>query len=239
MENITNIYESLSQRQKEQLEKLSELLRKENARSNLTRIIEPEQIMIKHFLDSLIAVEILRDYAKKSDSMPFLIDIGSGAGFPVLPLAIALPDWNFTSVEATGKKTDFQTLAVETLELGNVEIIQERAEELATDPEYRRRFDFAVTRAVGKLEIIAELTVPFLRNGGKFLTWKGPKLADEMPAGSKALKILGMSGIREIPYKLPVEEQSEFRLVEATKIKNTPAAYPRRFTDIKNSPLGH
>ncbi|MFI4911070.1 MAG: 16S rRNA (guanine(527)-N(7))-methyltransferase RsmG [Sedimentisphaeraceae bacterium JB056] len=238
MNDIQKAYDQLSQNQKDQFEKLSRLLITENLKCNLTRIVEPDQIMTKHFIDSLAAFDLMKAYEEKSGSMPFLIDIGSGAGFPVLPLAIAFPNWNFTSVEATGKKTDFQNLVVEQLGLDNIDIIQDRAEELATEEDYWQKFDFTVTRAVGKLEMIAELTVPFLRKGGKFLTWKGPRIAEEMPAGKRALEILGMGNIRDLPYQLPDQQQSECRLIEATKIKNTPSKYPREFKDIKKFPLG-
>lgn len=233
----TKIYDNLTEVQKKQFEDFSLLLRAENELHNLTRITDPQQIMIKHFFDSLVAVPLMVKYAATIDRLPFLADVGSGAGFPVLPLAIALPDWNFVSIEATGKKADFQWKVVGELGLQNVEVLQERAEDIAKIEEYRQRFDFAVTRAVGRLEIIAELAVPLLRKGGIFLTWKGPKVEEELIAGRKALTILGMGEVSQMPYTLPGEEQSGFRLVQATKIKNTPPAYPREFKDIKKSPL--
>jgi len=233
----TDIYNNLSDRQKQQFERFSEMLRQENEIHNLTRITDPQQIMIKHFLDSLVALPLLEKYAKTIDRAPFLADVGSGAGFPVLPLAIAMPDWNFASIEATGKKADFQSKVIAELGLENVEVLQERAEDVGRNEDYRQRFDFAITRAVGRLEIIAELTVPLLRKGGIFLTWKGPKVEEEMPAGKKALHVLGMENIIQIPYTLPGDEQSDYRLVQATKTKNTPPQYPREFKDIKSSPI--
>ncbi len=234
---IMDTYNNLTQQQKQQFENFSQLLQQENELHNLTRITDPQQIMVKHFFDSLIAAPIMVKYADSIDRAPFLVDVGSGAGFPVIPLAIALPQWNFVSVEATGKKADFQWKAIGELGLENVEVLQERAEEVGRNEEYRQRFDFAITRAVGRLEIIAELTVPLLRKGGIFLTWKGPKVEEEMPAGKKALHVLGMDSIIQIPYTLPGEEQSNYRLVQAVKVKNTPPQYPREFRDIKKSPL--
>ena len=235
--NSIEIYESLSKRQKEQFQELTELLIEENTRCNLTRITEPDQIMSRHILDSLVAVSLLNDYASKIGRATFLIDIGSGAGFPVIPLAIALPDWNFVSVDATAKKIDFQRLVADKLSLDNIELLQERAEELAHDEEYRQRFDFATTRAVGSLNIIAELSAAFIRKGGIFLTWKGPKVEQELTAGKKALEVLGMSQVRQLPYNLHGAEHSNCRLLEAKKVKNTPSKYPRPFKDIKAAPL--
>ncbi len=231
-----NTYNNLTDIQKQQFERFSEMLRQENELHNLTSITDPQQIMTKHFFDSLVAVPIMVKYAETIDRAPFLVDVGSGAGFPVLPLAVALPDWNFVSIEATGKKADFQWKVIGELGLENVEVVQERAEVAGRNEEYRQRFDFAITRAVGRLEIIAELTVPLLRKGGVFLTWKGPKVEEEMPAGKKALHALGMDNIIQIPYTLPGEEESDYRLVQAVKVKNTPPQYPREFKDIKKAP---
>lgn len=233
---INGIFENLSCEQKQKFEILTKLLAETGKSVNLTAIKDAEQIKSRHFLDSLAAFNILSDYASSINHTPFLIDIGSGAGFPVLPLAIALPDWNFVSVEATGKKADFQNNAIDAIGINNVEVICERAEELGRDFEYRQRFDVAITRAVGSLSLIAELAVPFLRKGGIFLTWKGPKVQEELKDGTKTLSILGMGEITQAPYNTNEGQNSDCRLVYAKKLKSTPAKFPREFKEIKKSP---
>ena len=232
--------QEMTQSQRELFDEYAKLLQEENKRLNLTRITEIEDIRQRHFEDSLVVLPILKEYQAGLDRTPSLIDVGSGGGFPSLALAIALPDWSFTSIEATGKKVAFQNLVVNELGLGNVEVIQARAEEVANEFDFRETFDVATNRAVGVLSMVAELCVPFVRKGGLFLTWKGPKLSQEIGSGKKALHILGCNDLEELPYTLCGENpaQSGYRLLKATKRSHTPGEYPRAFKDIKSNQLG-
>lgn len=232
--------QEMTQSQRELFDSYAKLLQEENKRLNLTRITEIEEIRQRHFEDSLVVLPLLRKFQADLDHTPSLIDIGSGGGFPILALAIALPEWSFTSVEATGKKVAFQNLVVNELGLGNVEVIQARAEDLSGEFDFREMFDVATNRAVGVLSMVAELCVPFIRRKGLFLTWKGPKLSQEIDSGKKALHILGCSDVEELPYTLCGEDpaKSGYRLLKATKRSHTPGEYPRAFKDIKSNPLG-
>ncbi len=232
--------QEMTQVQKEQFDEFARLLQEENKRLNLTRITEIEEIRQRHFEDSLVALQILREYQTTLKHSPTLIDVGSGGGFPALALAIALPNWSVTSVEATGKKVAFQNLVVKELALSNVEVVQARAEEVSGEFDFRETFDVATNRAVGALSMVAELCVPFVRKGGLFITWKGPRLSQEIDSGKKALNILGCDNIEQLPYALCGEDasQSGYRLLKATKRSHTPGEYPRAFKDIKSNPLG-
>ncbi|AQQ10041.1 Ribosomal RNA small subunit methyltransferase G [Sedimentisphaera cyanobacteriorum] len=230
--------ESLSEEQRDKLDMFAKLLTEHNERLNLTRIIEPEEIKTRHFEDSLAPLEMLREYQQNTDRLPALVDIGSGGGFPALVLAAVLPDWHIVSIEATGKKADFQQIVVEELQLMNAEVISDRAEEISREPEYRETFDFALNRAVGTVSLVAEITGGLVRRGGYFLSYKGPKVDDELKTGVKTLKIMGFDAPEQISYETSDEEAGDLRLVRAKKIKKTPDKYPREFKYIKKKHLG-
>jgi 16S rRNA (guanine527-N7)-methyltransferase len=235
---LTGKYTSqLTEKQIEQLKLFANLLQDHNKRLNLTRISETEHIWSHHFEDSLQALAILRELEAPNRKCS-LVDIGSGGGFPALVLAVALPDWDIVSIEATGKKARFQHTAAEKMGLKNIEIYPERAEKLANQFDFRGQFDAGVTRAMGRLSIIAELTMPFIRRGGKFICWKGPKLEQELPAGRAAIELLGGSDIKILPYSLPGVENSGYRLLEAVEKTPSPGQYPRDYKAIKAAPLG-
>ena len=219
----------------EKLDLLCKLLIEENSKYNLTRIVDPEQIAIRHFEDSLVVLELLESIGEKQNYRPKLIDIGSGAGFPSLALAVMLDDWDFVSLEATGKKVNFQQLAAKELGLDNFTAINGRAEDLAHDYKYRQKFNVATARAVGHLAMIAELAVPFLNTGGMFLAWKGPKVVDELPKASSIITKMGAVIDDQIPYTLPDEndEDIEYCIVKTVKKSSTPSLYPRQFGIIK------
>lgn len=226
--------EKLSQQQAEKFNKLAEILQRENEKLNLTRISDVDHIKIRHFEDSLIILDRLKEIEADCQSNPKLVDVGSGAGFPALALAIALPSWWIVSIEATGKKAEFQQMAVKELALDNIQIVHSRAEILGQDRSYRQKFDVATTRAVGSLAMIAELTVPMLKIGGKFFAWKGPKVETELENGQKRLTALGTNQLSQQKYTLPNDSQeSSYRIIQATKICNTPQQYPREFSVIK------
>ncbi|MHC4637316.1 MAG: 16S rRNA (guanine(527)-N(7))-methyltransferase RsmG [Planctomycetota bacterium] len=226
--------ETLSAQQQKKFETFASLLIEAAKTTNLTSIKEPDQIISRHFEDSLIVLHRLRQVQQILPSKPFLVDIGSGAGLPALALAVTLPDWHITSIEATGKKAEFQLLVTKELNLQNVRILNARAEDIAHDPEYREKFDVTVTRAIGSLAMIAEFSVPLLRVGGIFLAWKGPKVESELKKGQNILTKLGCEKLKQSNYNLPTLE-GDFRIIEAEKIKPTPQKYPREFKTIKKN----
>jgi 16S rRNA (guanine527-N7)-methyltransferase len=231
-----NMFNTLSDDQKKKLELYAELLIEDNKHLNLTRITEADEIRTRHFEDSLVVLPTLLDAQNQIEGRPGLIDIGSGAGFPGLVLAIALPLWQITSIEATGKKANFQQKIVAALGLTNVTIVPARAEELAQDQKYRKKFDVATVRAVGHLSINVELCVPFLRIGGLFLAWKGPKVEKEMPRATKIIKKLGLGEVEQKRYSLS-GIAGDFRIIEARKLRQTPPKYPREYKVIKKESL--
>ena len=222
----------LNQQQLEKFKHFSDLLISENKKYNLTAITDPAEIRQKHFADSLIALDILNEYSNTLTENPKLIDIGSGAGFPSVPLAIALPDWQIFSVDGTGKKANFQKMVKKELNLQNLSVINDRSENLAHNSEYYNEFDIATSRALAHLSIVAELCIPFLKINGQMLAWKGPKVTEELQAADLASEILGAN----TPQIILTADTT--RLISITKIRSTPKIYPRQYKNIKSSPLG-
>lgn len=214
---------SLSKSQLDAFDRYTEELIAWNEKINLTTIIEPKEIVIKHFLDSLSVYPIISTLAPNFS----LIDIGTGAGFPGIPLKIVLPDIQLTLLEATGKKTKFLQHLVETLALSKVLILTGRAEEVGHQVEHRQQYQVAVARAVSKLAVLVEYALPLVKVGGLVIAQKGQNPADEVKASATALHILG-GKIREvIPVDVPGLEASR-HLVVIQKMKPTPRQYPRR-----------
>jgi 16S rRNA (guanine527-N7)-methyltransferase len=228
----------LTESQKTKFNQLTDILRKESQIHNLTRITDPEEIQQRHYDDSLVAVDIMNKLAPELEN-PRIIDIGSGAGFPGLALAIAMPQIKLTSVESTGKKINFQKQATLEMDLNNVTTIHTRAEELADNPAHREQYDFAVSRAVANLAILSELCLPFVEPGGYFLAWKGQKAQEEIDNAKVAIKRLGGQIAQVTPYSLDENAtESNLQIVVIRKITPTPEKYPRPFSTIKQSPLG-
>ena len=224
-EALVNFGLIIDEKTSDQLEQYLIYILAENMRTNLTAIKDPEEIRSKHFLDSLS----LYKYAKES---PDLIDVGSGAGFPGIPLAIVLPRLKVTLVEATRKKCDFLEMAVKELKLTNVTVLNTRAEELPGS----YRAELVTARAVAELGILAELCLPLVKRKGLFIAMKGPKYQEEIEKAKYALAFLGGKEKEIHEYQLPGNEQ-RFNLVYE-KVKATPAGYPRRYALIKSKPLG-
>jgi 16S rRNA (guanine527-N7)-methyltransferase len=208
-----------------------ELLVAWNARVNLTRITEFEAVQTKHFLDSLSCLAAIRRYPALSAGMtpPELevIDVGSGAGFPGLPLKIAFPALRLTLLEATAKKTAFLQAAVERLGLSGVTVVTARAEEAGQDPARREGCDLVVARALADMAVLAELTLPLARAGGWVVAQKGEDPAAEVAAAQKAIKLLGGRVAEVLPVAVPGLEAAR-HLVVLEKIAATPPGYPRR-----------
>ena len=224
-EALVNFGLIIDEKTSDQLEQYLIYILAENMRTNLTAIKDPEEIRSKHFLDSLS----LYKYAKEA---PDLIDVGSGAGFPGIPLAIVLPRLKVTLVEATRKKCDFLEMTVKELKLKNVTILNNRAEELPSS--YRTQL--VTARAVAGLNELAELCLPLVKRKGLFIAMKGPKYQEEIKEAKYALEFLGGKEKEIQEYLLPGNEQ-RFNLVYE-KVKATPQGYPRRYALIKSKPLG-
>ena len=205
-----------------------ELLVETNKVMNLTAITDPEEIASLHFLDSA-ALLTLEDFRNKS-----VVDVGTGAGFPGLPLRILEPTIRLTLLDSLGKRIQFLNRVCQELELTDVACVHGRAEEFAA--EHRESFDLAVSRAVAALPVLCELCLPLVRPGGKFLAMKSVDSDQELAAAGHAIEILGgaVSGVRD--YAIPGTEVRH-RLILVEKVKKTPEKYPRIFAKIKKNPL--
>lgn len=205
------------------------LLSEWRKRARLTAITRPREAARLHILDSLLC---LRAGIPPDSSV---LDVGSGAGLPGIPLAIARPDLEVTLLEAVSKKVAF--LEIVAAELGlSVQVVASRAEEAARQPRLRERFDVVVARAVAPLPVLSELTLPFVRVGGKAVLLKGPGVAREVDSGQRAAVALGGGDVRVIPAELP--GRARRALVEIAKVTSTPLAYPRRPGMPAKRPLG-
>lgn len=192
-----------------------------NSRFNLTAIKEPEKIRSKHFLDSLTCLTIMREKPVER-----LIDIGTGAGFPGIPLKIACPQLQITLVESVGKKADFCRHIIQSLGLEGVEVVQERAETIGQMPHYREQFDWVVARAVAALPILVEYMLPLARLGGSAIAMKGESAPAEAHAADRATHLLGGKLRRLAPITLPGVVDERY-LVVIDKVAATPSQYPR------------
>ncbi|MFN8454446.1 MAG: 16S rRNA (guanine(527)-N(7))-methyltransferase RsmG [Anaerolineae bacterium] len=194
-----------------------------NERVNLTGITEPAEIVTKHFLDSLSVYPALQDLPPTVS----LIDVGSGAGFPGIPLKIALPQLRVTLLEATGKKTAFLQHLIQSLNLTGASVVTARAEEAGQQPQQRERYEVAIARAVAGLPVLAEYMLPLVKVGGRVIVQKGQDPADEVKQAASALRILGGKVAQVLPVTVPGLD-AQRHLIVIQKIKATPKAYPRR-----------
>ena len=193
-----------------------------NEKFNLTAIRDVEGIRTKHFLDSFSCV-----LAWKENPPRRLIDIGTGAGFPGIPLKILYPSMRLTLVESVGKKTNFCQHMVETLKLDATEVVTARAEDVGQMPAHREAYDWAVARAVANLQVLAEYLLPLVQVGGAMLSQKGQSGPAETHKAEKALKILGGRTRQLLPVTLPGVADERF-LVVMDKVAATPPQYPRK-----------
>ncbi|OGO10618.1 MAG: hypothetical protein A2Y93_15350 [Chloroflexi bacterium RBG_13_68_17] len=203
-----------------------------NQRINLTAITEPAEIESKHFLDSLSCLLAMRE--RLGDRV---IDVGTGAGFPGLPLKIVCPQLHMTLVEATGKKLDFCRHIMQALSLERVELVHGRAEEIGHRPEHRQSYDWALARAVAAMPVLVEYLLPLLRLGGRAVAQKGESGPAEAHAAEGALRVLGGRMHQVIRVELPGVAELRF-LVVIEKTAATPPEYPRRAGLPAKRPLG-
>lgn len=212
-----------------QLERFASKLLETNKVMNLTAITEPEQVATLHFLDSLCLLSDLEPAGKT------VVDVGTGAGFPGMPLKIVESTMELTLLDSLGKRVDFLQECCDELGLVGVQCVHGRAEEFAAD--HRQSFDCAVSRAVASLPVLCELCLPLVREGGAFIAMKSSHSDEEIREAYTAIKTLG-GQLREVkPYTIPGTEIVH-RLVIIDKVGPTPKKYPRRFAQIKKQPLG-
>ena len=222
---------SLSDTQMEQYNRYFELLVEWNEKINLTAITEPKEVAIKHMIDSITAY----DENLFKDGIT-VIDVGTGAGFPGLPLKIFCPEIKLTLMDSLNKRIKFLQTVVEELGLKDVECVHARAEEGARNKKYRESFDIAVSRAVARLPILCEYCLPFVKKGGHFIALKGMQYHDEAEEAAKAIKVMGGSKTEIRPVKLP-ELDDKRAVITITKTMPTPKAYPRKAGTPTKNPL--
>lgn len=212
----------------EKFYKYMKLLLEWNEKINLTTIVEPEQIIVKHFLDSLTIKKYIEDEKN-------IIDVGTGAGFPGMPLAIEKNN-NVTLLDSLNKRINFLNDVKEKIGLENVVTVHSRAEDAAKDKKYRECFDYAVSRAVAPMNVLLEYLLPFVKVGGKVICMKGPNVKEEMDNSEKVAKILG--GKIEKVEELEIPEIDMKRtVVIVKKIEKTSSKYPRKAGTPSKEPL--
>lgn len=220
---------SLSEKQLGQFQRYMELLMEWNRKMNLTAITDPEGVTVKHFYDSLLLLK-----AVELPEGASLIDVGTGAGFPGIPVAIARPDVKLTLLDSLNKRLVF--LAEVCRELGiSAEIRHARAEEGGRQKELREQFDFATARAVAGMNVLSEYCVPFVKKGGAFVAMKGPDGEEELKQAACGIGTLGGKPEKATHFTLP--DGSQRCIIVVRKVRETPAAYPRHGSKISKKPL--
>ena len=225
IEAIQKLNIQLSPVQIEQLKKYMELLVEWNEKMNLTAITDEEQVWEKHFYDSILPFANL--------NFASMCDVGSGAGFPGIPVQIVFPHVHMTLVEPLQKRCRFLNEVKEQLNLTNLEVINARAEDFAK--ERREQYDVVSARAVAKLSILLELCVPFVKKGGTMIALKGKNGMEELEQAQKAISVLGIQ--LESETTSVIEDDATRINLYFKKIKNTPNKYPRAYGQIKKKPL--
>ena len=211
----------------ERYEKFKDLLLLYNNKFNLTAITDEKGIYIKHFLDSVVGESLFESKAN-------IVEIGSGGGFPSIPLMLYREDLHFTLVESTGKKCTYLTEVVDKLNLGCAKVINDRAEVIAKEAMHREKYDICTARAVARLNTLAEYCLPFVKVGGKFIAYKGD-CEEEIKEALPAVTVLGGKVESKLEYSLPDGEKRT--LIVIRKVKNTPPKYPRGNGKERKNPI--
>ncbi len=229
-ENGLNKY--LSFERVEQFEGLTVRMLEENEKYNLTAIREPEKIALLHYADCVSAAAAFPKGAR-------VVDVGCGAGFPTLPLALVRPDLTIVALDSTEKKVRYVEETARLLGLTNVEAHVMRAEEGANTPALREQFDVATARAVAELRVLAELCLPYVKVGGEMIAMKGKNASFEVASAKKAISLLGgrLVSLDETPLASSVLGAQNHALVRIKKEKKTPVNYPRPYAQISKKPL--
>ena len=224
----------ISEAQKQQFIRFYEMLVEKNKVMNLTAITEFNEVIIKHFLDSLALVKVIGKDELKTDGS--IIDVGTGAGFPGIPLKIAFPDIKITLLDSLNKRINFLREVSQELGFENIEFIHGRSEDFGRNPQYREKFDICVSRAVANLATLSEFCIPFVKVGGSFVSYKAGDCGKEVAESSKAVEKMG--GV--IGQSLEYTEQTSYLnlfLLLIKKEKATPKAYPRKAGTPAKEPI--
>lgn len=225
--NDNNI--TINNKQIELFEKYATILKDWNNKFNLTSITDDEEIIVKHFIDSVLPINTIPNNSK-------LIDIGAGAGFPSIPLKIMNNTLSLTLVDSVNKKVEFLNYLITELNLTNSTAIHNRCEDLAKMPLYRENFDICVARGVAGLNTLLEYTIPFIKNSGKLVLYKGNNFQQEIETATNALHVLKCKISNISNYNLkPIN--SERNIIEIIKLESTPAKYPRNQNKPRIKPL--
>ena len=221
---------SFTEEQLAQFTRYYELLVETNKVMNLTAITEPEEVVVKHMVDSLLAYE---------DGMQgkTLVDVGTGAGFPGVPLKIYCPSLKVTLVDSLGKRLRFLEQVIDELGLKGIRCEHLRAEDAGRSKKHREQYEYVTARAVARLSVLSEYCLPLAKKGGQFIALKGSRFAEEIEEGEAAVKILGGKIISAEPVKLPGLDDGR-AIIKIAKIKATPAQYPRKAGTPEKQPLG-
>lgn len=221
----------LQTEQIEQLQAYMQLLMEWNEKINLTAIIQPDEIVVKHYLDALALLQ----FAPPEEGASVL-DVGSGAGFPGMVLKIVRPDLQVTCMDGTQKRIHFLSLLAGSLHLQNVDCIHARAEEAGHNAAMREAFSYVTARAVANLRALSEYALPFVKVGGRFVAMKGPDGENEVKEAAHAIYVLGGEVQQIHTYTLPTTEFSR-TIIEIRKVRQTPVDYPRSAGKMKKKPL--
>ena len=214
----------------ERFEKYMNLVIEWNEKINLTAITDRQEFIVKHFYDSisLLSCADIKKGAK-------VIDVGTGAGFPGIPLKIVRPDIQLTLLDSLNKRIVFISDVVMPGIGLNAEAVHGRAEDFSKQAKYREKYDFAVSRAVANLSALSEYCIPFVKKGGEFISMKGPDVHEELSSAQNAVQVLG-GEVSEVK-NLSLPDNSGRSIVIIKKVKNTPEKYPRRGVKINKNPL--
>ncbi len=222
---------TLTDKQKKQFETYFRLLVEWNEKINLTAITDKEEVYLKHFYDSI--APILQGYI---DNSPLsILDIGAGAGFPSIPMKILYPEIDITIIDSLNKRINFLNILANELELSGVHFFHGRAEDFGQDRVFRAKFDIVIARAVARMQVLAELTIPFLKVNGRLIALKAAAAEEELISAEKALKTLFSQVTVNKNYKLPNGDDRNITIV--SKKKETPNKYPRKAGTPNKKPL--
>lgn len=217
---LNDINIKLNEEQIEKFYTYMNLLIEWNEKINLTAIVKPEEIILKHFVDCLTIVNYIEDNSK-------LIDMGTGAGFPGVPIKIYRNDLKIVLVDSLNKRLNFLNEVIDNLKLDNIETIHARAEELGKNKKYREQFDIATSRAVANLATLSEYLLPLVKVGGKCICMKGAEIEEEIGMAKKAIITLGGKVMNKDVFNLPQSDLGR-SIVVIKKVKNTPGKFPRK-----------